>query len=139
MSSLGDEILERAKRIVRLEEQLRQERVEYRQLVEKLASVPSAAQGQGDSVVGQAPLRHRILRFLSGQRNPVNLHRVQSATGEPRDRVIWTLANLKRAGHVLNPRRGYWQINPDGKEGPEVGREPEIGKRFEPPWTAADE
>jgi len=54
-----------------------------------------------------------------------SLKKIQNAVDESGDKVIWTLANLKRAGLVLNPQRGYWQLNPHDKDGPESSREPE--------------
>jgi hypothetical protein len=122
---LDDEILARAKRIVRLEDRqariaahLKKEKAEYRALIAKVGT-SSAARSDW------SPLRHRILELLKGELNMTSLKKIQNVVEEPGDRVIWTLANLKRAGLVLNPRRGYWQLNPDGKDGPETSREPE--------------
>jgi restriction endonuclease Mrr len=122
---LEDEILARAKRIVRLEDRqariaahLKKEKAEYRALVAKVGTNSPAG-------AGWSPLRYRILEFLKGELNMTNLKKIQNAVDESGDKVIWTLANLKRAGLVLNPRRGYWQLNPHDKDGPETSREPE--------------
>src|SRR6266436_6319326 len=106
---LEDEILARAKRIVRLEDRqariathLKKEKAEYRALVAKVATNITAR-------ADWSPLRHRILEFLKGELNMTSLKKIQNAVDESGDKVIWTLANLKRAGLVLNPQRGYWQ------------------------------
>jgi restriction endonuclease Mrr len=123
--NIEDEILMRARRIVRLEDQrariaarLEKEQSEYHALVAKVAQHVAA---RADSY----PLRHRILEFLQGQLNMTSLRKIQIAVRESGDKVIWTLANLKRAGFVVNPKRGYWQLNPHGPGGPETNREPE--------------
>ena len=132
---LADEILHRAKRIVRLEQlrdravaRLAHEKKEYRALIEKLQERPTS---DLYASVPSASLRNRILGFLEGQQNEVRLDRIQEVVDEPREKTIWTLANLKRSGHVLNPKRGYWRINRDDKEGAEIDHEPEVTKRFE--------
>jgi restriction endonuclease Mrr len=126
--SLADEILVRARRLIQLESQkdillvrIRREKAEYQALIDGLQSKPAAQTEMSLS----PPLRTRILGFLKGQSNQISLTKIQEAVGEPRDKVIWTLANLKRAGHVLNPKRGYWITNPDGIEGPETSSEPD--------------
>jgi len=122
---LEDEILIRAKRIVRLEDRqariaahLKKEKAEYRALVAQVGSNNSMP-------ANSPPLRHRILEFLHGEVGPTSLSKIQGAVGESREKTIWTLANLKRAGFVLNPTRGLWQLNSLGREGPEASREPE--------------
>ncbi len=127
---LEDEILARAKRIVRLEDRqariathLKKEKAEYRALLTNVGT-------NSPTLTDRLPLRHRILEFLHGEMNLTSLSKIQNAVGESREKVIWTLANLKRAGFVLNPKRGLWQLSSYGIEGPEPDREPDEDVRF---------
>jgi restriction endonuclease Mrr len=122
---LEDEILVRARRIVRLEDRqariaahLKREKAEYRTLIAKVGT-------NSPTRADWLPLRQRILEFLKGELNMTSVRKIQDAMEESGDKVIWTLANLKRAGLVLNPKRGYWQLNSYGKEGPDVDRQPD--------------
>ena len=104
----------------RIAARLEKELAEYHALVAKVAK-------DGAARADSSPLRPRILEFLQGQPSVTSLRKIQNAMGESGDKVVWTLANLKRAGFVLNPKRGFWQINPHGKEGPVAHREPDVG------------
>jgi len=120
---LADEILQKAKRIVRLEQvrdrtvaKLEHAKREYNALIVKLESQPRPSHPLDGPT--PASLRIRILEFLKGRQTSASLDQIQAAVGEARDKIIWTLANLKRSGHLLNPKRGSWRYNPDGKDGP---------------------
>ena len=55
-------------------------------------------------------LYKRVLKRL-GNRQQVHVHELRKEFGEG---VSWILTELKRAGFVINPDRGYWRITNHG-------------------------
>jgi hypothetical protein len=145
---LADELLARGRRIVKLEaeqkhvnKELAREKSEYAELVAKAVKGKFALQeaevhrngnrNGGSNGPVEGPLRNQILTMLRSADRPLNLDEIQGFVEEQRAKIMWTLTNLKRAGLVENPKRGYWQR---GKADEEEGRndpdDPEPGLGF---------
>jgi DNA-binding transcriptional ArsR family regulator len=121
---LADELLARARRIIKLEseqehvnKELAREKGEYADLIAKAVKgeLQEAGVHRNDTRNGgsngpiQGPLRDQILALLRGAPRPLSLDEIQGKVGEQRAKIMWTLANLKRAGLAENSRRGFWQ------------------------------
>jgi hypothetical protein len=139
---LADELLADARRIVALEaeskrvnSELARAKAEYTAKVEKLTNADATMvinqiqRNGGSNGPIEGPLRNQILALLRVAERPLSLDEIQEKTGEQRAKIMWTLANLKRAELAENSRRGFWQR---GKADVEEGRnepddpEPEI-------------
>ena len=51
-----------------------------------------------------------ILRFFESATEPVNAGAVAEATGVDRKEVDKVMAQLKKEGKIVSPKRCYWEI-----------------------------
>ncbi|NLU41333.1 MAG: MarR family transcriptional regulator [Firmicutes bacterium] len=51
-----------------------------------------------------------ILKFFEGAKEPVNAGAVAEATGVDRKEVDKVMAQLKKEGKIVSPKRCYWEI-----------------------------
>jgi restriction endonuclease Mrr len=145
---LADELLADARRIFDLEaeskrvnSELVRAKADYNAKIAKLtngdaAMILTQIQRNGTRKGGsngpiEGPLRNRIVDLLRGSQNPITLDEIQDKCGERRAKILWTLANLKRAGLADNPKRGHWILGEayeeEGKNDPDDPQaEPEI-------------
>lgn len=139
---MAESILELAKRLVRLDQQIAQlnrERTEaladYQKLIAGLRNghnLPETATTQPDHPdPSKNTMRELVLTYLrqhAGVR--LSLHEIERAIGADgeRRRLTWTLANMKRDGVIRHEGRGLWS----------VGREDEDPEAYKPPQGNED-
>ena len=51
-----------------------------------------------------------ILKFFESSKEPVNAGAVAEATGIDRKEVDKVMAQLKKEGKIVSPKRCYWEI-----------------------------
>jgi DNA-binding transcriptional ArsR family regulator len=145
---IADELLADARRIFDLEAESKRvnselacAKAEYNAKIAKLTNgdavmLINQIQRNGNRNGGsngpvEGPLRNQILALLRGSRSPITLDEIQEKVEERRAKILWTLANLKRAGLAHNPKRGFWMRGEadeeDGRNDPDDPEtEPEI-------------
>lgn len=135
---MAETILELAKRLVRLDQQIAQlnrERAEalagYQTMVAELRNghkLPEIATTPPDHPdLRKNTMRELVLTYLrqhAGVR--LSLHEIERAIGAEgeRRRLTWTLANMKRDGVIRHEGRGLWSVG-RGDDDPEVYKPPQ--------------
>jgi hypothetical protein len=113
----AEQILALAERLVtlkqereRIDGQIQTVQSEYNELITRLTARIGETTANG-TLPEPSTLRDRILEVFESATGQHHVDQLQDEIGigdTERKQMLWTLYNLKKAGMLENPRRGYW-------------------------------